>query len=73
MRPLAERLGARAQLGLGLAGAGEDQVGLVAERRDRVDQDVVALLRVEAGDAADGEGVGGDAELGADPLAALRR
>jgi hypothetical protein len=67
---LTERRGAGAQLGLGLAAAGEDQVRVV-EAADRVDHDVIALLRMKAGDAPDGEGVRRDAELGADPRPSL--
>ena len=46
-------------------------MGVVAQHSHAVDHDVVALLRVEAGDAADREGVWGDPQLGADPLSAL--
>ena len=67
VRALAERRGALAQLGLGLArrrrGSGARAGRRRAASSARVDHDVVALLRVEAGDAADDEGVGGDAEL----------
>ncbi len=69
MGPLAQGLSPLSQLGLGLSGAREDQMGLALEFGDRVDQDVEALLGVEAGGAADDELLGVDSELLANPVA----
>jgi hypothetical protein len=63
MDPVCDRQCLRPQRCLGIAGASEDQMNArIVDELHSVDDDVISLLRMEARDAADNEGIAWDAQ-----------